>query len=105
MGSMELIPPTRPEAFLERFTNLPVLSVKRKQWRMEQSEHDRNEADAVFQEVRKKVLDRDGRRAMPKCDTCMTQLRPYNTPLAGCIVDVDVIQRDALGRLPTWCAA
>ena len=62
MGSMELIPPTRPEAFLERFTNLPVLSVKRKQWRMEQSEHDRNEADAVFQEVRKKVLDRDGRR-------------------------------------------
>lgn len=50
-------------------------------------------------------LDRDGRRAMPKCDTCMTQLRPYNTPLAGCIVDVDVIQRDALGRLPTWCAA
>ena len=62
MGSMELIPPTRPEAFLKRFTNLPVLSVKRKQWRMEQSEHDRNEADAVFQEVRKKVLDRDGRR-------------------------------------------
>ena len=62
MGSMELLPPTRPEAFLERFTNLPVLSVKRKQWRMEQSEHDRNEADAVFQEVRKKVLDRDGRR-------------------------------------------
>ena len=49
MGSMELIPPTRPEAFLERFTNLPVLSVKRKQWRMEQSEHDRNEAVAVFQ--------------------------------------------------------
>lgn len=62
MGSMELISPTRPEAFLQRFTNQPVLSVKRKQWRMEQSEHDRNEADAVFQEVRKKVLDRDGRR-------------------------------------------
>lgn len=62
MGSMELIPPTRPEAFLQRFTNLPVMSVKRKQWRMEQSEHDRNDADAVFQEVRKKVLDRDGRR-------------------------------------------
>lgn len=47
---------------MQRFTNLPVLSVKRKQWRMEQTEHDRNEADAVFQEVRKKVLDRDGRR-------------------------------------------
>lgn len=62
MGSMELIPPTRPEAFLKRFSNLPELSVKRKQWRMEQSEHERNEADAVFQEVRKKVLDRDGRR-------------------------------------------
>lgn len=50
-------------------------------------------------------LDRDGRRAMPKCDTCVTQLRPYNTPIAGCIVDVDVIQRDALGRLPTWVTA
>lgn len=47
---------------MSRFTNLPVLSVKRKQWRMEQSEHDRNESDAAFQEIRKKVLDRDGRR-------------------------------------------
>jgi len=56
------VPPTRPEAFLGRLTNLPVLGVKRKQWRMEQAEHERNDADAIFQEARQKALDRDGQR-------------------------------------------
>lgn len=54
--------PDRSADFLQRFANLPVLSVKRKQWRMEQSEKERNDADPVFQEVRKKVLERDGHR-------------------------------------------
>ena len=59
---VELIPPTKPAAFLQRFTNLPVLSVKRTLWRMEEAEHTRNEADALFQEARKKALTRDGGR-------------------------------------------
>lgn len=50
-------------------------------------------------------LDRYGRRAAPKCDFCCVQLRPYNTTVAGVVVDVDVIQRDASGRLPTWVTA
>lgn len=54
--------PSNPQAFLTRFSNLPVLSVKRKEWRMEQTEHERNEADMAFQQVRKQVLERDGRR-------------------------------------------
>ncbi len=59
---LEPIPPTRPDAYLQRFANNPVLSVKRKLWRMEESEHARNDADAVFREVRQKALQRDGYR-------------------------------------------
>lgn len=58
---------------MQRFTNLPVLSVKRKQWRMEEEEHTRNEADALFQEARKKVLTRDGGR----CWYCGWQSATY----------------------------
>lgn len=50
-------------------------------------------------------IDRNGRSAAPKCDYCMTQMRPFNTSIAGVIVDVDVVQRDVLGRLPTWVVA
>lgn len=48
--------------FLQRFAHLPVLSVKRKQWRMEQSEKERNDASPAFRQVREKVLERDGHR-------------------------------------------
>ena len=50
-------------------------------------------------------IDRNGRSAAPKCDYCMVQLRPFNTQIGGVIVDVDVVQRDVLGRLPTWVTA
>lgn len=70
---VELIPPTKPAAFLQRFTNLPVLSVKRTLWRMEEAEHTRNEADALFQEARKKALTRDGGR----CWFCGWQSAAY----------------------------
>lgn len=50
-------------------------------------------------------IDRNGRSAAPKCDYCMVQMRPFNTSIAGVIVDVDVVQRDVLGRLPTWVTA
>ena len=50
-------------------------------------------------------IDRNGRAAAPKCDFCMTQLRPFNTTIAGVVVDVDVVQRDVMGRLPTWVTA
>lgn len=56
--------PERSADFLQRFAHLPVLSVKRKQWRMEQSEKDRNDADPVFQRVRRQVLERDGHRCV-----------------------------------------
>lgn len=50
-------------------------------------------------------LDRNGKATAPKCDFCMTQLRPFNTTVGGVIVDVDVVQRDSLGRLPSWVVA
>jgi hypothetical protein len=50
-------------------------------------------------------IDRNGRSAAPKCDYCMVQLRPFNTNIGGVVVDVDVVQRDVLGRLPTWVTA
>jgi len=50
-------------------------------------------------------IDRDGRAAAPRCDYCMTQMRPFNTTIAGVIVDVDVVQRDVMGRLPSWVVA
>lgn len=62
MKSTDLHQPTKPEAFLTRFANLPILSVKRNEWRMEQQDHDHNDANPLFQEKRKKVLERDGRK-------------------------------------------
>lgn len=62
MTGTNLLQPTKPEAFLQRFTNLPVLSVKRKQWRMEHSEHERNDADPLFKQNRKRAFERDGYR-------------------------------------------
>lgn len=62
--SREFILPERPADFLQRFAHLPVLSVKRKQWRMEQSEKESNDADPVFRQVRKRVLERDGHRCL-----------------------------------------
>lgn len=57
-------------------------------------------------------VDRNGKVANPACDYCMDQLRPYNcgrdgVPYAvpGVVVDVDVIQQDNKGRLPSWVVA
>lgn len=50
-------------------------------------------------------LDRNGKATAPKCDFCVTQLRPFNTLVGGVTVDVDVVQRDVLGRLPMWVTA
>lgn len=36
---------------------------------------------------------------------CMQQLRPLDTTIVGVRVDVDVVERDHLGGLPTWIAS
>ena len=50
-------------------------------------------------------VDRNGQVANPACDYCMQQLRPYNTTLGGVIVDIDVVQQDNKGRVPSWVIA
>lgn len=49
-----------------------------------------------------KVLDRNGALAEPTCGWCAYQLFPSVT-VAGVFVDVNFIQEDYRGRLPTWC--
>ena len=36
---------------------------------------------------------------------CMYQLLPCNQRIAGAEVDVDFVQQDFLGRVPTWCVS
>jgi hypothetical protein len=57
-------------------------------------------------------VDRTGKVANPGCDYCMQQLRPFNcgigsTPavVPGVVVDVDVVQQDNKGRVPSWVVA
>jgi hypothetical protein len=50
-------------------------------------------------------VSRDGTIAEPKCGWCQIQLVPGNTQIAGIIVDIDVIQQDFQGRMPTWVAS
>jgi hypothetical protein len=57
-------------------------------------------------------LDRFGKMAAPACDYCQIQLRPYNcgrdgVPAAvqGLVVDVNVVQKDSRGRLPSCVVA
>ncbi len=50
-----------------------------------------------------RVSDRNGAIAEPDCGWCMYQLYP-SINVAGTLVDVDVIQKDYRGRLPSWCA-
>jgi hypothetical protein len=48
-----------------------------------------------------RVTDRNGALAEPGCGWCMYQLYPSIT-VASVLVDVDYIQQDYRGRLPTW---
>jgi hypothetical protein len=51
-----------------------------------------------------RIADRNGQLAEPQCGWSMRQL--YDTQsIAGIEVDVDVIGKDWLGRLPTWVTA
>ena len=49
-----------------------------------------------------RVTDIAGAESAPACGWSMYQLNPYNTQVAGVTVDVDVIQQDYKGRVPTW---
>lgn len=43
------------------------------------------------------------RVAVPEpCEFCLLQLRPGDVTLAGLLVDIDVVERDLEGRVPTW---
>lgn len=48
-----------------------------------------------------RVSDRNGQLAEPGCGWCMYQLYP-SVVVASVLVDVDVIQQDYRGRVPTW---
>lgn len=48
-----------------------------------------------------KIIDRNGQIAEPACGWCMYQLFPSVT-WGGIWSDVDVVQQDFRGRLPTW---
>lgn len=48
-----------------------------------------------------RILDRNGQLAEPGCGWCMYQLYPSVT-WGGVWSDVDVVQQDFRGRLPTW---
>lgn len=51
-----------------------------------------------------KIVDRNGQLAEPACGFCMYQLYPSIT-WAGVWVDVNFVQQDFQGRLPTWVRA
>ena len=51
-----------------------------------------------------RVVDRHGTLTEPAPGYCMLQLWP-SVMWAGVWVDVDVVQQDYLGRVPTWCVA
>lgn len=49
-----------------------------------------------------RVVDATGAEAAPSCGWVMHQLNPFNHPIGDVVVDVNVIQCDYAGRLPTW---
>lgn len=49
-----------------------------------------------------RVVDRDGKEVAPACGWTMIQVVPGNVTVAGVEVDIDFIQQDYRGRLPTW---
>lgn len=51
-----------------------------------------------------KIVDRNGQLAEPSCGFCMAQLYPSIT-WGGIFSDLDIVQEDFLGRLPTWASA
>ena len=51
-----------------------------------------------------RIVDRAGQLAEPECGWCMTQLYPSVT-WGGMYVDVNFVQQDYHGRLPTWAIA
>lgn len=51
-----------------------------------------------------RVVDRLGNIAEPDCGWSMYQLYP-SKPVAGVLVDVNVVQEDFRGRVPTWTVA
>ncbi len=51
-----------------------------------------------------KIIDRNGQLAEPSCGFCMSQLYPSVT-WGGIWSDLDIVQEDFLGRLPTWAAS
>jgi hypothetical protein len=51
-----------------------------------------------------RVMDRNGKLADPSCGWCMSQLWPSVT-WAGVWSDINFVQQDYRGRLPTWAVA